>query len=319
MQLRKHAIPLLQSVLLPVLAVALLAVFTLGAVMLSANDRAIVWAEGTPHQLDDMQRHVAANPWFKHGRSEPAGGDRPLPADCRAGAREFSFGSLGEFEAQAAREILELMATQAGARVCLSNLFIINELPDPNQQTWLQELAQTLLGASVLPMAMVLFAYAVMSRRLGLASLLGSPAGGAGSAWALCWGIGIGVAASLLGPLVHWLGAAAEEPAQAAASMTVANVGLPLAFTLMVAVPVIEEVAFRGWMIPLAERGMGSLAAALASSLLYALASLPSDAWMAAGSLLQGAAFATVYLKTRSVPACIAANVIVSAASFWMN
>ena len=109
----------------------------------------------------------------------PTGGDSPLPAGCGAGAREFSFGSLGEFEAQAAREILELMASQAGARVCLSNLFIINELPDAGSQTWLQEARARLLGASMLPLAMVLLAYAAMSGRLGLPNLVAlSPAGG---------------------------------------------------------------------------------------------------------------------------------------------
>ena len=303
--------------LLPLLAVALLALFTIGAVMLSTNDRAIVWAEGTPRQLDEMQRHVAANPWFRHGRMEPPGGDRPLPAGCSAGAREFSFGSLGEFEAQAAREILELMASQAGARVCLSNLFIINELPDTGSQTWLQKLAHAVLGASLLPLAMVLLAYAAMSGRLGLPNLVAlSPAGGHARASALGWGIGVGFVIGLVMALMHATGVEAPPPE---AQMTVANVGLPLAFTLVVAVPVIEEVAFRGWMIPLAERSIGPWPAALVSSALYAAASLPADAWSAAGYLLLGAAYACVYLRTRSLPACIAANLLASATSFWLS
>lgn len=317
MQTRTRAIPLLQSLLLPLVAAALLALFTIGAVMLSTNDRAIVWAEGTPRQLDELQRHVSANPWFRHGRSEPAGRDNPLPAGCSAGAREFSFGSLGEFEAQAAREILELMASQAGARVCLSNLFIINELPDPASQTWHQQLAHAVLGASLLPLAMVLFAYVAMSGRLGLPRLMAMPpAGGHASAAALGWGIAVGIGIGLVMALMHSTG---FEAPQAAAEMTLANVGLPLGFTLVVAVPVIEEVAFRGWMIPLAERSIGTLPAALASSVLYAAASLPADAWSAAGCLLLGAAYAGVYLRTRSVPACIAANLLASATSFWLS
>jgi membrane protease YdiL (CAAX protease family) len=313
---KKRATSLLLSLLLPVLAVATLALFTIGAVMLSANDRAIVWADGTPGQLAQMQRQVSANPWFRHGRSEAAGADRPLPAGCGATAREFSFGSLGEFETQAAREILELMASRAGARICLTNVFIINELPDRARQSWLQAFAHTLLAASVLPLALVLSAYLAMSGRLKLAPLLAS--GRNGAAASLAWGIGLGFCASLLLALVHWLGAGAQNPAQATAAMTVANVGYPLAFTLVMAVPVIEEVAFRGWMIPLAERGIGTLPAAGASSALYAAASLPADAWSAAGYLLLGMACAAVYLRTRSVPACIVANVMVSATSFWL-
>ena len=48
-------------------------------------------------------------------------------------------------------------------------------------------------------------------------------------------------------------------------------------------------------------------------------ASLPADAWSAAGYLLLGAAYAGVYLRTRSLPACIAANLLASATSFWLS
>ena len=306
---------LAQSLLLPVMAVGLLALFTIGAVMLSANDRAIVWAEGSPAQLTEVQRRVSSNPWFKHGRERQATGTNPLPAECRAGAREFSFGSLGEFEAQAAREILELIALETGARPCLSNVFIINELPDRASQSWTQRAASILLGASILPLAMVLFVFLALSGRLRLGTPLGnsdrlsSP---------LAWGVSTGAGVSLVMALFAALGTTSTEPALAAASMTVANVGYPLAFTLVVAVPVIEEVAFRGWMIPLAERGIGSIAAALASSMLYAAASLPADAWSAAGYLLLGATYAGLFLRTRSVLACVVANILVSMTSFWL-
>ena len=314
MRSRGRAKLLLQSLLLPVAAVALLALFTIGAVMLSANDRAIVWAEGTPEQLQEMQRRVSVNPWFKHGRDRHADEGNPLPPECRAGAREFSFGSLGEFEAQAAREILELIASEAGARACLSNVFIINELPGRDSQSWTQQAASTLLGASILPLAMVLFVFVALAPRLQLGALSGS----GGMTRALAWGVGTGAGVSLLLALTHSLGAPAADQAQAAASMTVANVGYPLAFTLMVAVPVIEELAFRGWIIPLAERGIGSLSAALASSVLYMAASLPADAWSAVGYLLLGATYAGLYLRTRSVVACIVANILASVTAFWL-
>ena len=304
---------LLQSVLLPVAAFALLALFTVGSVTLGANDRAIVWAEGTPGQLQEMSRRVSANPWFKHGRERLASEANPRPLDCAPDAREFSFGSLGEFEGQSAREILELMAAEAGARACLSNVFIINELPDRASQSWAQQAASTMLGASLLPLALVVFTFVALADRMKLGSLLGR--GSETRPFALAWGVATGAGVSLALALGHWL----DSGTAVTPGMTVENVGYPLAFTLVFAVPVIEEVAFRGWMIPLAERGAGSVAAALGSSVLYMAASLPADAWSASGSLLLGLAYSTVYLRTRSVPACIVANVTVSATSFCMN
>ncbi|MBW8366844.1 MAG: CPBP family intramembrane metalloprotease [Arenimonas sp.] len=309
---RDRAKALLQSLLLPVAAVTLLTLFTIGAVMLAANDRAIVWAEGSPAQLEEMESRVLANPWFKHGRSRAADDIHPLPAECGAGAREFSFGSLGEFEGQAARDILELIAAQAGAQPCTTNLFIINELPDPARQSGAQRAASTILAASILPLGMVLFLYVALAGRLQLGTL---PRSGAKLASELTWGVGAGAGVSLAVMLGYWLGVPAANPAGA---LSVADVGYSLAFTLMFAVPVMEEMAFRGWMIPLAERGIGSTGAAAASSVLYAAASLPADAASAVGYLLLGATCAGLYLRTRSVLACIVTNVMVSVTSFWL-
>ena len=315
MRIRDRAKVLLQALLLPIAAVALLALFTLGNVILSAQDRAIVWAEGTPSQLEELQRRVSANPWFKHGRARAATASNPLPPECGTGAHEFSFGSLGEFEAQAAREILELIVREAGARTCLSNVFIINELPERTRQTWMQEAASTILGASIIPLAAVLLIFVLMSRRLNPGAL---PGIGARPNLAVAWGIGAGVGISLALALVHSFGGFDPAPSKGAAAMTVASVGYPLAFTLVFAVPAIEELAFRGWMIPLAERGIGSVPAALVSSSLYAAASLPADALSALGHMLLGATYAALYLRTRSVLACIGANVMASATSFWL-
>lgn len=315
MKIQHRAMALTQSLMLPVLAVALLAFFTLGAVMVSSKDRAIVWLQGTPAQLQEAQRRVLANPWFKHGRTRQASEANPLPAECRRGAHEFSFGMLGEFEGQAAREILELIASESGASVCVTNVFIINELPEPESQTWVQKAASVILGASILPLAMVLFVFVALSGRLRLETLRVSTSQLPGT---LAWGVGVGVGLSVALALAHAVDSATGITAQAMPAMTIASVGLPLAFTLMVAVPAIEELAFRGWMIPLAERGVGSAGAALASSVLYAAANLPADVASAAGYFLLGATYAGLYLRTRSVLACVLANILASATSFWL-
>lgn len=315
MRIRDRAILLIQSLLLPLLAVALIVAFAIGTVMLSANDRAILWAEGTPGQLDEMQRQVASNPWFKHGRSQPPTARSPLPTQCGAGAREFSFASLGEVEAQAAREILELIAAQSGVRVCLSNVFMINELPDRDSQTWGQLAASAVLGSSMIPCAAVLFVYLAFSARLRL----GTPLGDGGSvAKSISWGLGAGLSACVLLALGNSLGPAANADLPSAATMTVGNVGYSLALALVVVIPVIEEMAFRGWMVPLAERSIGAIPAAMASSVLYAAASLPADAWSASGYFCLGLIYAALYLRTRSLLACIIANVAVSVSSFWV-
>ncbi|MCX7033547.1 MAG: CPBP family intramembrane metalloprotease [Arenimonas sp.] len=313
-RLRDRAILLVQSMMLPLLGVGLLVSFAMGTVMLSANDRAILWAEGTTAQLAVMQDRVAANPWFKHGRSRPATASNPLPAECGAGAREFSFASLGEVEGQAAREILEMIAAEAGARVCLSNIFMINELPDRDTQSWSQLAASAVLGTSMIPCAAVLFVYFAFSNRLRLGTWLGDDGRIARS---LSWGLGSGLFASVVVALATLLGPTYNDDPQATA-MTVGNVGYSLALALVLVIPVIEEVAFRGWMMPLAERGLGTIASAVASSALYSAASLPADAWSAAGYFCLGLTYAMVYLRTRSLLACIVANVTVSVSSFWL-
>ena len=69
MRTRDRATALMLSLLLPLAAVALLVAFSVGTVVLAEQDRAIVWAQGTPAQLAEMQRKVLANPWFGNGRS----------------------------------------------------------------------------------------------------------------------------------------------------------------------------------------------------------------------------------------------------------
>ena len=316
MRIRERALPLLVSLLLPALALSLLLAFTIGAVVFAANDRAILWAEGTPAQLGEMQRRVADNPWFKHGRVARATVSNPLPPGCGAGAREYSFASLGEVEGQVAREILEMIAAQSGAGICLSNVFMINELPGPEDQTWTQQSASALLGTSILPGAMVLFVFFALSARLRLATLLGEV-----GQWtqALSWGIGAGLATSALLALGVTLLPGATGDLPPAETLTVGTVGYSLAIALVLVVPITHEVAFRGWLMPLAQRGIGAVPAALLSSTLYAAASFPADAWGALGYFLLGAICSALYLRTRSLLACIIANVLASLTLFWVT
>jgi len=315
MRIQERVVALLLSLALPVLGAALLAAFTMGTIMLSTNDRAILWAAGTPSQLDDMQQQVHRNPWFKHGYTRHASEKNPLPPDCDAGAREFSFSSLGEIEAQAAREILELIASRSGAQICLTNVFVINELSNQAHQSGLQEAASFVLATAILPCATVFFIYILLARRLNLANFVGNC-----GLWpkALSWGMGAGTAASLALALAATLAAFATGPAQDVDAMTIGNVGWGMAFALVLAVPVMEEIAFRGWMLPLAERAVGAIPAAALSAVFYAAANLPEDVWSALGYLGLGTILSAIFLRTRSLLACMAAHVQVSALAFWL-
>lgn len=313
MRMRERAALLALSLLLPLLAVGLLLLFTVGSVALSASDRAIVWAEATPSRLSAMEHRVGANEWFAGGRTLNASERTPLPTDCHPGARQFSFGGLREGEAQAAREILELMASEAGATVCLTNTYLINELPDLSRQHWIQAAASGLLSTSLLPFALVLAAYLSMAGKLQL--------GSAGFDYgAQTRALGAGVAAAIgVWLLLTAVSAASRLAGQGddrETAMSVALVGPGLAVALILVVPMLLELAFRGWMLPLAGRAIGPVAAALFSSTAYAAASLPMDAWQAAGQFGTGMVLAGLYLRTRSLSACVLASVLVGMATF---
>ena len=311
MRTRERVTAVLLSLVLPALAFVLLLAFTHLTVTLATYDRALVWVEGTPAQLDEMQRRVASNPWFGHGRTESSRAGKTLPPGCAVDAHEFSFGSLRASEAQAAREILELIASEAGARPCLTNIYIINELPDPAHQTWLDEASSGVLSASLLPFATVLMIYVVLARTLGLATLLGNS-----GQWlsTLGWGAAAGAAASLVLLASTW----ARGDAVPGNGFTLAEIGYPMAFTLGVAVPMMDELAFRGWLLPLAQRGIGAIPAAALSAVLFAAANVPVDAWSALGYLALGALLSALFLKTRSMLACVLAHVQVSAWQIWL-
>ncbi|PZO06421.1 MAG: hypothetical protein DCF27_12640 [Lysobacteraceae bacterium] len=315
MRIQDRVIALLLSLALPVLSAVLLVAFTMGTIMLSTNDRAILWATGTPAQLDDIEHQVHRNPWFKHGRTRRDSENNPLPPECDADAREFSFASLGEIEAQAAREILELIASRSGARICLTNMFVINELPDAEHQNGLQKVASVILATSLLPCATVFFIYILLARKLNLATFVGNRGHWTQS---LSWGFGAGAAASLALALAATVAAFTTGRTQAVDAVTLGNVGLGMAFALVLAVPVMEEIAFRGWMLPLAQRAVGALPAATLSAVLYAVANLPDDGWSALGYLGLGAIFSALFLRTRSLLACMVAHVQVSAWAFWL-
>lgn len=72
--------------------------------------------------------------------------------------------------------------------------------------------------------------------------------------------------------------------------------------------PAIEELAYRAWLITLAERAVGALAAGMLSSLAFAASYLPASGreWLL--GILLGAVCSALYLRTRSLWAPVVAN-----------
>lgn len=99
-----------------------------------------------------------------------------------------------------------------------------------------------------------------------------------------------------------------SEQADAGSPFSAHQETVSIVLTLGVAVPIIEEIAFRAWLIPLASRAVGQMGALLISIMLFTGGHLLQD--LASGLLLAGVGlvFALVWLRTRSVFACSLAH-----------
>ena len=83
---------------------------------------------------------------------------------------------------------------------------------------------------------------------------------------------------------------------------------LPVILLVGVYVPFLEELAFRAWLIPVAERAIGLWPACALSVFAFAAIHLPFAGPELLGTLVLGAIFAVVYALTRSLPACLVAH-----------
>lgn len=127
MALRRKLVLLAMSLLLPATLLACSHVFVLGLMRVGDSDRAIVWAQGAPSAVEAVRTRITSNEVFRAGRVAIPGRPEYLSSACGPGAVELSFGGLGTHDAQAAREALETLATQAGLSVCASDTFLLND------------------------------------------------------------------------------------------------------------------------------------------------------------------------------------------------
>ena len=286
---------------------ALMLVVTAGSFFaltsLGNHDRALTWVQGTPVQLQSLERAIAGHPVFRHGRLEPGAFERHRPAPCTPDLVSVSFSRLHNYELLVAKATLDQLVRESGAAPCPAHAFVFNDLPNPLDPTEWDESVAAMLLMLLIPVGSLLAAYWACSGQFGLPALLAGP--GPASRWlpwvaavvglAMAWGL-------MLGGLRTWLGA----PPADLAPMPSFSPGMLLIAALYA--PFLEETAFRGWLVPIAERAIGTTGACALSALAYACVHLPAGGYQALASLGPGTLLAVLFARTRCLPACLVAH-----------
>ncbi|WP_374604560.1 CPBP family intramembrane glutamic endopeptidase [Arenimonas sp.] len=297
------------SLLLPALLVGLMAAWVLALTTLSHHDRTLAWVQGTPAQLASLREAVVGHPVFTNGDFAPGGFADHRPAECGAQDVAIGFSRLREFELAPARATLDELVRASGVYACESHVFIFNDLPSPLDPTAWDDSLVTLLLALVLPTGTLLIAYWGFGTAFALPAPWRVPA-------PVLRTLGLGLAGALAGLVavegLGWLFHLAW-PEEMTGGDPVAGLGadplaLPVILLVGVYAPFLEELAFRAWLIPVAERAVGLLPACALSTLAFTAIHLPFAGPELAGTLLLGAIFAAVYAFTRSLPACLVAH-----------
>tara|TARA_R110002020_G_scaffold21373_3_gene72327 strand:+ start:1879 stop:2865 length:987 start_codon:yes stop_codon:yes gene_type:complete len=297
------------SLLLPALLVGLMAAWVLALTTLSHHDRTLAWVQGSPAQLDTLREAVLEHPVFAEGDFVPGGFADHRPDECAATDVAVGFSRLREFELSAAKTALDDLVRASGVQACDAHVFIFNDLPDPLDPTAWDDSLVTLLLALLLPTGTLLIAY----WGFGLAHALPTPWHLPRPAWRTL-GLGLGGAvAGLAAVKLIELMLQLVWPGTVVGSDAISGLGpdpfsLPVILLVGVYAPFLEELAFRAWLIPVAERAIGLWPACALSVLAFAAIHLPFAGPELLGTLALGAIFATVYALTRSLPACLLAH-----------
>lgn len=297
------------SLLLPLLLVGLMALWVLALTTLSHHDRTLAWVQGTPAQLAALREAVLEHPVFPDGEFAPDGFADHRPVECESENVAVGFSRLREFELTAAGATLDELVRASGVRRCDAHVFIFNDLPSPLDPTAWNDSLVSLLLALVVPTGTLLIAYFGFGQAFALPApwqlprpqlrTLGLGVVGALAALAavkgidalfwLAWPQGLGGGGDLsgLGP----------DP-----------LAIPIILLVGVYTPFLEELAFRAWLIPVAERAVGLVPACALSAIAFTMIHLPFAGPELLGTLALGAVFAGVYAITRSLPACVIAH-----------
>lgn len=312
MTLRNRLGWLLLALCLPLVHAVAMRSFMLAEMHSAGADRAIVWVQGSPGQLDALDRQVDG----RHGRV-PGGRVRPAsdalapPKPCGPDAREYSIGALHADQNHPARQLLEALAAEAGAEVCRSRMFVFNELRVPAERSAGERAASFAMQSLLLPAGFVIAGYWAFARQWSLPSPWAS-----NTALPLHRQVASGLALALVAwAVLKGVGLAVPE-AGIDSGYTLAAVGWPIALAIVVFEPLMQELALRLWLVTLAERALGTWPAVALSGLVMVPIhyTLGWADWLP--SVAVGCAIAALYVRTRSLWACLAANSALGLALF---
>lgn len=297
------------SLLLPALLIALAAAWIFALTTLSHHDRVLSWVQGSPAQLAALRVSIEHHPVFADGSFVPGGFLDHRPEECVGEDVAVGFSRLRDFELTAARTTLDDLLRRSGVQDCAANAIVFNDLPSPLDADAWDDSVVTALLMVVVPTGTLLIAY----WGFGIAFALPSP-------FALPRPVrhtlGIGAAAAVAGvAAVHLIDGLLRLALPDAGMDSDAILGLgpdPLVWPVLLVVgvytPFLEELAFRAWLIPIAERAIGLLPACGLSVLVFTAVHLPFAGVELLGTAVLGAIFAAVYALTRSLPACLVAH-----------
>ena len=292
------------SLLLPAVLLACTHGFVMAQMRVTAEDRALVWAQGSAQGIETATARIERHAVFSAGQVAIQSARNPVPTTCGPQAVELSFGNLSPDDSQAAREELELIAAESGLAVCASHRFRINDPTTDATAGQLQFAGQHLLMFLGFPAGICLCLYWMFREQFEL------PALRAGQALTgnLLLGLGGAVLAVFASIAAHVATGEAWFDTRAAQFPALGFVTVMMVLSLTVGSAMIEEVAYRSWLITLSERALGRWPAAAFSTMLFALSYQPANAGDAFTLLALGGICSVLYVRTRSLAAAITAH-----------
>ena len=297
---------LLLSLALPALMLVVAGACFFALTSTGNHDRTLAWVSGTPAQLAALERAVATHPVFRHGQVAAGAFEEHRPTSCGPGMVSASFSRLHDYEVRVARATLDQLVRDAGATPCRAHAFVFNDLPNPFDPGDWNDSVQVVLLVLLIPAGSLVLAYWSCSAQFALPRALES---GWPTAHTLLASGAVAVAGIAWAALLGWL----DRQAGGAGGLPADVLGLPspsLGILPVVALyaPFLEEVAFRAWLVPIATRAVGHVAAAGLSAIAFAAVYLPGGPAMALAWLGIGLLLALLFLRTRSVAACLLAH-----------
>jgi membrane protease YdiL (CAAX protease family) len=205
--------------------------------------------------------------------------------------------------------LLEQLAAESGATVCRSYMFIFNELEVPAARSWGETAASVAMQSLLLPAGFVIAGYWAFARQLSLPSPNASPL-------PLRRQLALGIAVAAGAWITLKLLGHAIPGAGIDSGYTITAVGLPIAVSLVVFEPLMQELALRLWLVTLAERAIGTWPAVALSGLAVFPIHYTLDWKTTLPSALVGCALAALFVRTRSLWSCLAANSALGLALF---